>query len=445
MENNFKSYFLVAMIFCISVVSIGTSLFLLNGNSFNLLKKRMGASIVDAVPSKSLITDVEFYAELVDSYNAEKGTSYDYTHNFTKAELASLKTLVIDENGPNYHGHAVADLSGLTYLTGLESLSLKNIRVSSIDLSKNVLLTNLTIYDNGITKLDLRNNPELINLDIDIPTITVLNLFNNNKLESVNTSKPLSSDATIIVKKGHDYSYLFGSSSSQDASVRDNSFGIICGKYNLSVGETTSCTVKGKTSEEMSVLMFKLNKNNDNISISNIQKAIQLNGNLEVVYFGNIPNNEEFNIITFDVTAVSNGKSSINLVDYDEENPLGYVKKSDSSIVLADSNITKTFYVDKYIIADSTQSTVTSGKLKTNYTLNIVGENGLYNIAYNIAVLGDVFADGRINAQDVGKAYVTTATSTTSSLTIAERNALDYNFDGYYNLLDVNQIYGNLN
>ena len=73
--------------------------------------------------------------------------------------------------------------------------------------------------------------------------------------------------------------------------------------------------------------------------------------------------------------------------------------------------------------------------LKTNYTLKIK------NDTYPIAILGDVYADGIINVQDVGRAYITTATSNYSELTTAEMYALDYNFDGYYNLLDVNQIY----
>ena len=112
----------------ILIILIGASCILLKVTNSNIFK-RLGASVVDSVPSGSLITDTEFYAELVDCYNAEKGTTYDYTHNFTTTELASLETLVIDENGNNYHGHSVESLAGLSFLTGLKNLTLKNMNV----------------------------------------------------------------------------------------------------------------------------------------------------------------------------------------------------------------------------------------------------------------------------------------------------------------------------
>ena len=75
--------------------------------------------------------------------------------------------------------------------------------------------------------------------------------------------------------------------------------------------------------------------------------------------------------------------------------------------------------------------------LKTNEILRIG------SVDYPIAVLGDVKADGKINVQDVGKAYVLTAQveQDFSGLTKAEVCALDWNLDDKYNLLDVNQIY----
>ena len=86
-------------------------------------------------------------------------------------------------------------------------------------------------------------------------------------------------------------------------------------------------------------------------------------------------------------------------------------------------------------IYDNNQVVDLNTILKTNNELHV------NNKVYYIAILGDVNGDGRVNAQDVGKAYVTTATSNYTSLTKAEMYALDYNFDGKYNLLDVNQIY----
>ena len=75
-------------------------------------------------------------------------------------------------------------------------------------------------------------------------------------------------------------------------------------------------------------------------------------------------------------------------------------------------------------------------KLKTNNILRIKDSS------YPIAILGDVKADGIVNGQDAGMAYIKTGTSI-SDLTMAEKMALDYNMDGYYNMLDVWQIYNN--
>ena len=70
MKKFYQEYAILIIIFCISIITIGTSIFALNGNGLKLLKNRIGATVVDAVPTGSTITDVEFYSQLVDSYNA---------------------------------------------------------------------------------------------------------------------------------------------------------------------------------------------------------------------------------------------------------------------------------------------------------------------------------------------------------------------------------------
>ena len=248
MKKFFEEYLLLIVIFGISFISIGTSLVLITGAGSKLIKKRLATTIVDAVPTNSVITDVEFYAELVDSYNAEKSTTYGYDHVFTEAELASLVTLSIDENGPNYHGGHVADLSGLTYLTGLQNLYLKNISATSIDLSHNTSLETLVLYDNGITTLDLSNNPAIVNIDVNVPTLTKMVLIDNDNLVNLNTNKPTNT-GYLMVDEGRAVSYVSGGSTDQGDSIKDNSFAITCGKYNLAINESTTCYIKGKTTE----------------------------------------------------------------------------------------------------------------------------------------------------------------------------------------------------
>lgn len=447
MEGNFKKYSLLVMVFCISFISIGTSLFLLNGGKISLFKNRLGAS-VSSVPSGSLITDVEFYAELVDSYNKEKETSYGYDHNFTEQELASLQTLSINEAGPNYHGNNVESLAGLAYLTGLRNLSIKNVNVSAIDLSHNTSLINLTLYANGITSIDLSANTSIANVDINVPSLGKLTLIGNNSLSSLNTSKPTTT-GIIATELGRGVSYLFGGSSNQDEELVNNTIGLACNKYNLAIGESTTCYVKGKTTEQMLGIIFKLQKDNENITIGDETILVSgMSGSLSYVNYGNLPTGE-FNYLSFTVTAVAAGTSKISLVDYDAGNPKGYVDStSEYNFVPTTGEVSKIIYINKYKMTNASGDEVTTGNLKTNYKLNIVKSDGTYESAYNVAVLGDVLADGMINIRDVVKVYdaftghgVPDAAPAFDRCTDAEIQAIDINNDGKKNGQDLIKIY----
>lgn len=442
MKEEINKYSLIITIICISIISIFTSLYIFNKNNLHFIKNRVKTTIVDAVPSQSIITDTEFYAELIDSYNFEKGTNYNYSHAFTTDELASLETLSIDELGPNYHGHNVADLSGLTYLTGLKNLFLKNINVSTIDLSNNTSLLNLTIYANGIDTVDLSKNIALVNLDINIPSLNKLLLTNNSSLTNLNTNRP-SNPGFIYVNSGKDISYLFGSPNNQSETINDNSFGITCDKYNLEINETTNCMVKGKTNSQMLGLIFKLLKNNDNISISDIQLIAELDGDLQYQLYGTVPIGE-FNIISFKVTGISTGSSIVYLDDYDSNVPMSYVDSVGYDYVEVNEEISKTFYVNKYSITNSSKAVVTTGQLQTNYKLNIVNNNGEYDLSYYIVVIGDIKADGIIDLRDVAKAYDGLANNNYSLFTDVEIKALDMNLDGKKSVLDLIKIYDNM-
>lgn len=456
MEKFYEKYLILIIIFGISIVSIGTSLVLLKGSGFNALKRRVSATIIDSVPSGSTITDVEFYSELVDSYNAEKGTSYGYDHVFTTAELASLETLSIDEQGPNYHGHPVQDLSGLTYLTGLENLSLRNINVSAIDLSHNTNLETLVIHATGITNVDLSANNSITSVDTDIPGLTRLSLVGANALTSFDANLPYDPfsgsgplpTASLVIDKGRDVSYLLGGSAKQDETIADNSLGITCAKYNLTYGETTNCYVKGKTTAQMNAVIFKLQQDNEYITISDeaVVDTQVFQGSDKYQLYGSVPMGE-FNIVSFKVTAVAqSGISKISLVDYDSKTPKGYVDTVEYDYAPVTAEISKTIYIGKYSVNASSSAPVTTGKIQTNYSFNVVTipiDGPVYYPAYTISVLGDVKADGIIDIRDVAKAYSALSVDggDYSAYTEAEKIALDKNNDGKRNALDLIKIY----
>lgn len=160
------------------------------------------------LPEDSIVTDVGVYGALIDSYNREKGTSYDYTHSFTEQELASLTTLTITNN--EYHNVDVNSLSDLSLLTSLESLILdlwQTCSFDEIDLSNNPNLTTLSISNiNPIDELSLKENSNLTSLSINNSSIEEIDIINSNL---TNIELSISTNVGYIkVRKNKNISYL---------------------------------------------------------------------------------------------------------------------------------------------------------------------------------------------------------------------------------------------
>ena len=87
-----------------------------------------------------------------------------------------------------------------------------------------------------------------------------------------------------------------------------------CESNNIKVGETTSCTLKGYSKENISLVEGKL-LSNSNLEITNIVKDSKWvigsdDSNLQLI--GNEVKGK-FNIVTFDVKALKKGKGILNV------------------------------------------------------------------------------------------------------------------------------------
>ena len=94
-------------------------------------------------------------------------------------------------------GDKVKSLKGIELLTSLEKLSCVGIvkdldkdeptleGIKEVDLSKNVMLTELEICQNGLTELDLSNNVNLKKLNCSWNKLTSIDLSRNTKLEEL--------------------------------------------------------------------------------------------------------------------------------------------------------------------------------------------------------------------------------------------------------------------
>lgn len=114
----------------------------------------VGCFTVSAAPVNSNFNDDNFYGCVIASYNDEKSTEYDATHNLTDSELASLNHLECADT-------EISDLKGFEKLTGLTELTLLTNGLTSIDLSDRVGLKKIWFYGNAFGPIDLSNNTNL--------------------------------------------------------------------------------------------------------------------------------------------------------------------------------------------------------------------------------------------------------------------------------------------
>ena len=79
----------------------------------------------------------------------------------------------------------ITDLSGIEFFTNLTSLDCSNNKISTLDVSKNVLLQTLDASSNKLTVLDLSNNPNLTVIYVVSNPLKSLNVQNGNNANFV--------------------------------------------------------------------------------------------------------------------------------------------------------------------------------------------------------------------------------------------------------------------
>ena len=151
-------------------------------------------------------TNATLYGCVITAYNQKTGEEKTTADKLTDAQLATIETLECKNKD-------IANATGIEKLTGLDTLDLSENKLTSIDLSKNVLLVNLNLYNNQLTSLDITKNPELTTLNIGSPItikhiINSIDIKNNKKIENITTTggqplitdlKPQEKDGKLIV------------------------------------------------------------------------------------------------------------------------------------------------------------------------------------------------------------------------------------------------------
>lgn len=129
------------------------------------------------------VPDAQFETKLI-----ELGIDTDGTLNkkVLKSDAAQVEYLDISSQTVTDEIH---DLTGIEGFPNLKRLFAIGNRLSTIDLSGNVLLDTLNLAGNDLTTIDLRNNKELLLLDLKVNDLTeVSGLSAATKLDMLNLS-----------------------------------------------------------------------------------------------------------------------------------------------------------------------------------------------------------------------------------------------------------------
>ena len=143
------------------------------GIGYTLLK---GTSAVTEVPTNPAFDDMNFYKCVVDAYNKKNKTDLGYDINLTDEQLQTIINLTCNEKN-------VVSSSGVEKMTWLESLVIRNNKLTLLDISKNVKLRSLDIENNELTELNVTQNPQLKSLYANNNKLTKLEIIQNSELE----------------------------------------------------------------------------------------------------------------------------------------------------------------------------------------------------------------------------------------------------------------------
>ena len=192
----------------------------------------------------------------------------------------------------------IKNLKGIEHFTALKGLYCHNTGITTLDVSKNVLLTELFCGGTGIITLDVSNNKKLIYLNCDDTGITTLDVSNNEQL--IYLSCYSTGITTLDVRKNDQLTELYCSHTgitTLDVSNNKQLTELIC--YNT--GITTLDISKNKQ-------LTELDCNNTSITTLNVRNNEQLT-KLICDHTGittlNVRNNEQLTKLICDHTGIT--------------------------------------------------------------------------------------------------------------------------------------------
>ena len=129
----------------------------------------------DVSIDKSIFPDDVFRSHVTVFFDTDKDARLSDSEiaKVTKMDLAKASS-------PN-----IESLEGIQYFTALTELECQNLKLTSLDMSQNLLLETLLCYNNNIQFLNISGNTNLSLLNCGKNSLEALDVSNNTKLESL--------------------------------------------------------------------------------------------------------------------------------------------------------------------------------------------------------------------------------------------------------------------
>lgn len=206
---------------------------------------------------KTLIPDAKFEEALIKS-------GYDVAPvdgSVPTYKIKGVKSLFLNDSG-------IGDLTGIQDFTALESLSCSNIytasviRLTSLDLSKNLALKSVDVSYNKITTLDISKNTALQTLKISDNQLTTLDISKNTALTLLYFSENLVTSLDISKNTLLKELAISGAINTLDLSKNTALVNLYCGGSNLStldLSKNTSLEVLSAGSNNLTTLDLSKN------------------------------------------------------------------------------------------------------------------------------------------------------------------------------------------
>ncbi len=123
------------------------------------------------------INEVNFPAEALREYVSQE---FDLDENgvLSSEELSQVEKIYLSKK-------ELSSLQGIEYFYNLQSLDLRNVKITDLDISYNTALTSLVCDRNGLTELDISHNTELKSLLCTNNKLTELDISHNTALETL--------------------------------------------------------------------------------------------------------------------------------------------------------------------------------------------------------------------------------------------------------------------